>query len=195
MVKYLPAIEVGFEDEDEFTQTRINQAIRSLSASDDSESEYELAYKKGSVADEIDSYMPTEEVTDKEVRVGPYNLSVLVLAYLSNQKLQVDEERKEAIKKALGKVLKHRREEIGLSQGELEDRVKDSSKDVTCSRRTIIRIENGETLPHRDELKALCDALELNYFFCLQRTSRLYWETYDGESFPSLKEEYSDVEI
>lgn len=177
MFDFFPAIEAGFEDKKEFSLL-LSKELAGL-----------LEYNKGSSYKKSDSYMPIRIVREKEVRVGPYNLSFAVLAYLSNQKLQIAEERKEAIRKAIGAVLKHRRNELDLGQAELSDKTDDAEKSV--SRRTIIRAENGKKLLQLGNLKSICDALELNYFFCLQRASRLYWEIFDDESFPSLKDEYN----
>ncbi|MCF7889835.1 helix-turn-helix transcriptional regulator [Candidatus Bipolaricaulota bacterium] len=147
-------------------------------------------YPKGSSAEDRDSYYPLERVGEDEILVGPYNISCFLLEYLSNERMEASDARKRTARKCLGAVLRRRRKELEMTQEELVDEVENVSEEKSLSRKTIFRTEKGETLLNRHTLKAICDALELNYFFCLQRTSRLYWESYDGESFPSIKEEY-----
>ena len=77
----MKVISAGFEDEREF---------RRLLNRDDKEED--LGYNEGAACREPEPYMPIQAISDREVRVGPYNISTAVIAFLANPKLQKLEE-------------------------------------------------------------------------------------------------------
>lgn len=76
MTDFIKTLAAGFENEREFR--------RLLDRDNRGE---DLGYSKGACR-EPEPYMPIQVISDREVRVGPYNISLAVIAFLANPKLK-----------------------------------------------------------------------------------------------------------